>query len=147
VGAKVRITTPLVAPEKLQGELVAVRGDTLVIRRDVSLQVLEIPLSQVDRLELRRERSQFEGLEHGLLIGVPAGIGSGYLYGWVLEGGFRCRYECGLAPLYLAVAGGALGTVLGAIFGLATPGGTWVAVARAAPAPAGGVALSLRVDL
>ena len=76
VGERVRIAWPVVAPKPLRGELVAVRGDTLVVRRDVSLQLLEVPLSEVDWVEVRRPRSQLEGLGHGLLVGVPAGFGA-----------------------------------------------------------------------
>ena len=66
----------------------------------------------------------------------------------IAEGGGRnCADECGLVPAVLGVSGAALGTVLGAIFGLATPGGKWVTVPRHPATGSGGVALSIAIEL
>jgi hypothetical protein len=146
-GDRVRISLQGASPGTLRGELVEVRGDTLVIVRDSTLRRVHVPLSEVERVQVRIRRSPWEGLQRGLLVGVPIGFGGGYLYGWVLEGGFGCRYECGLAPAILSVGGAGLGTLLGTIFGVAMPGGKWVTLPTAAPAPMGAVALSVRIEL
>jgi hypothetical protein len=124
VGDQVRIASAA-APGRLRGELVAVRGDTLVVISAVTLRSVAVPLSQVDRIDVRRRRSGWEGLGRGLLYGVPFGFGGGYLLGTISEGR-HCGDDCGLLPAVGAAAGLVTGTVLGVVFGVGMPGGRWV---------------------
>jgi len=148
VGERVRIAWQVVAPATLRGELLEVRGDTLVVRRDESFQRLEVPLAEVGLIEVRRARSRLEGMGRGLLLGPPIGAASGFVLGTIAErAGRNCYGECGVVPIVLAVGGAALGTVVGAIGGLAAPGGKWVPVPYRPAAGAGGVGLSIPVKL
>jgi hypothetical protein len=147
VGDRVRITSP--AGGRLKGELVAVRRDTLFVRLDPAAGATAVPLSQVDRIEVRRQRTGMEGLGVGLLYGVPIGLGSGYLLGRLAEGSHdRCGDDCGLMTGLGALGGLVAGTVLGTVFGIAMPGGRWEPARRTAAAPTGGgVALSIAIRL
>jgi hypothetical protein len=146
VGERVRISGPALSPRKWRGELVEVRGDTLVVLREPTMRRVEVPPSAVRRLEVRRPRSRIEGLGHGLLLGVSIGAATGVAAGLVADGDGGC-YDWCFAPVVYGIAGAAAGTVLGAIVGVAMPGEKWVAVPRAAPATAGGVAVSVGVKL
>jgi hypothetical protein len=146
VGDRVRITSP--AGGRLKGELVAVRSDTLFVRPDPAAGVTAVPLSQVDRIEVRRQRTGMEGLGMGLLYGVPAGLGGGYLLGRLAEGSHdRCGDDCGLMTRLGALGGLVAGTVLGTVFGIAMPGGRWEPARRTATAMPGGVAVAIGVRL
>ena len=127
VGDRVRIEWRVVAPKPLRGERVEIRGDTLVVRRDDSLQRLEVPFSEVGLIEVRRPRSPMQGLGHRLSLAVPIGVAGGFALGTIAEAG-GCADECGLVPTVLAVTGAALGTVVGTFVGLVAPGEKWVPV-------------------
>ena len=146
VGDRVRIEWRVVAPQTLRGELLEVRGDTLVVRRDESFQRLEVPLAEVGLIEVRRLRGPEEGLVHALALAVPIGVGSGLALGTIAEAG-HCADECGLVPYLLGVTGAALGTVVGIVVGIAAPGGKWVPVPYRPAAGTGGVGLSIPVKL
>jgi hypothetical protein len=109
-----------------------------------------VPLSQVEWMDVRRRRGWLAGLARGVLIGAPAGLGSGYALGSIAEGDASdCADDCGLLPVVGAAAGLAWGTLLGALIGASAPGDRWVRSAPAmhADAGAGGVALSMRFKL
>ena len=145
VGDRVRITSP--AGGRLKGELVAVRGDTLLVRPDPASRVIAVPPSQVDRIEVRRQRTGMEGLGVGLLHAVPIGFVGGYALGKIAEGG-HCADECGLLPAVSAATGLVLGTVVGTVFGIAMPGGRWEPAQRpTAAVTRDGVALSIGIRL
>jgi len=146
VGDRVRIEWRVVAREKLRGELLEVRGDTLVVRRDESFQRLEVPLAEVGLIEVRRTRGPMEGLGHALALAVPIGVASGVALGTIAESG-GCADECGLVPYLLGVTGAVLGTVVGIVVGIAAPGGKWVPVPYRPAAGTGGVGLSIPVKL
>ncbi|HVG44219.1 MAG TPA: hypothetical protein VM890_05790, partial [Longimicrobium sp.] len=147
VGDRVRIASPAMAGT-LMGDLVAVRGDTLFVRRDLAVNPVAVPLSQVDWMEVRRPRSRLAGLGHGLLYGVPTGLAGGYLLGTLAQGSpDDCADDCGLLPGLGALAGLVTGTVLGGIIGVTTPGGRWVSAPRRPAAGAGGVALSIDIKV
>ena len=148
VGDRVRVASAA-APETLHGELVAVRGDTMFVRRYSDAARVAVPFAQVSWIEVRQQRSGWQGLGRGLLYGVPIGFGGGYLLGVFSESRYEsCGDDCGLLPAVGAAAGLVVGTVLGTIIGVTTPGGRWVQAQRpvAAAAPAGGVALSIGID-
>ncbi len=146
VGDRVRVASSA-ARETLHGDLVAVRGDTMFIHRYSDAARVAVPLAQVSWIEVRQQRSGWEGLGRGLLYGVPIGFGGGYVLGVVSEGRY-CGDDCGLLPAVGAAAGLVVGTVLGTIIGVTTPGGRWVQAQRpvAAPVAGGGVALSIGID-
>jgi len=145
VGDRVRITSP--AGGRMKGELVAVRGDTLLVRPDPASQVIAVPPSQVDRIEVRRQRTGMEGLGVGLLYAVPVGFVGGYALGKISEGG-HCGDECGLLPAVSAATGLVIGTVVGTVFGIAMPGGRWEPARRpAATITRDGVAVSIGIRL
>jgi hypothetical protein len=146
VGDRVRIAWRAVAPQTLRGELLEVRGDTLVVRRDDSSQRVEVPIAEVGLIEVRRLRGPMEGLGHALLIAVPIGAASGFAVGTIAESD-GCADECGLFSGLLTIGGAALGTVVGTVVGIAWPGEKWAAVPIRPAAGAGGVALSVTVKL
>ena len=148
VGDRVRIASPVTPAGMLRGELVEVRGDTLVVRRDDTLRHVAVPLSRIDWMEVRRPRSRLNGLGRGLLYGVPIGFGGGYVLGVLSEKSYEsCGDDCGLLPAVGAAAGLVAGTVLGTIIGVSRPGGRWVEVPRRPAAGSGGVALSIAIEL
>ena len=147
VGDRVRITSP--AGGRLKGELTAVRGDTLLVRPDPASQVVAVPLSQVNRIEVRRQRTGMEGLGVGLLHAVPTGFVGGYALGSLAEGHHdRCGDDCGFLPAFGAAAGLVIGTVVGTVFGIAMPGGRWEPARRPTAAiTTDGVAVSIGIRL
>ena len=149
IGDTVRVRAPAIGAG-IRGVLVAVRNDTLFVRRYGV--TLPVPLSQVEWVDVRRKRSLLGGLARGVAYGAPIGLASGYLLGAAAESGDGyCGDDCGLLPVVGAATGFAAGTFLGAIIGLGAPGGRWVPVSARpsiAVAPArGGVALSLNAKL
>ena len=149
IGDTVRVTAPA-AGEGIRGVLVAVRDDTMFVRR-YGL-VVPVPLSQVERVDVRRRRPRGDGLLRGVLYGAPIGLGSGALLGWLAEEmDGSCGDWCGLLPAAGGVVGLVTGTVLGGVTGVAAPGRRWERVDSrpvVAIAPVrGGVALSITAKL
>lgn len=146
IGDTVRVTAPA-AGERIRGVLVAVRDDSLFVRRYG--RTLAVPLARVERVDVKRRRSHVAGLFRGVLYGAPIGLASGYLAGTLEEKSDDdgCGDDCGLLPVVYGAAGFVTGTFFGGLIGVAAPGGRWQRVSSRpvmAVAPArGGVALSL----
>jgi hypothetical protein len=149
IGDTVRVTARAV-DQGIRGVLVAVRDDSLYVRRYG--RTIAVPLSQVEWVEVRRRRSVLGGLLRGVLIGAPVGLASGYLAGELTEGSADdCADDCGLIPVIYGAAGLATGTFFGGLLGATSPGGRWEHVSMrpsVAIAPArGGVALSITAEM
>jgi hypothetical protein len=152
IGDTVRIGAPALGPG-IRGELVAVRGDTLFVRRFGA--TLAVPMAQVERIEVRRRRSLLNALGLGVAYGAPLGLASGFLVATSIHGGGNpdCADDCNLLPVAGAATGLAVGTVLGGLIGISSPLGRWVRVSprpsvAVGPGAGGrGVALSLDVKL
>ena len=141
VGDTVRIEAPALGPG-IRGELAAVRGDTMFVRRYGI--TLAVPISQVERVDVRRRRSAMGRAARGVAFGAPLGLAAGLLLGIAAHGGGNpdCADDCNLLPVVGAASGLAMGTALGAIIGVSSPMGRWERVF-----PRRGVALSLNVKL
>ena len=139
VGDSVRIEAPALGPG-IRGELVAMHGDTLYVRRYGAM--LAVPMARVERVDVRRRLSPVAALGRGVAYGAPMGLAAGFLVGTTAHGGGNpdCADDCNQLPTVGAAAGLAVGTVLGALIGVSSPMGRWVRVS-----PRGGVALSLGV--
>jgi hypothetical protein len=144
VGDRVRVSWTTPPGVTLQGDLTALRGDTLFVRGDLAARAVPVPFAQVERIEVRQRRPRLQGMGLGALIGAPIGLAGGYLLGASAEpAADDCADDCGLLKTVGAAAGLVSGTVLGALIGVSTPGGRWVAVER----PATRVAVSVSVGL
>ena len=145
-GARVRISAPdLLGPEALIGNVVALRGDTLVVHKaDASGAGLRLPLAQVDRLEVSRGgRSRGTGAAIGFLVGAAVGG----IYGAAGHPGLAHTDipEEGETAIYAGVAG-----LIGAAIGAALGGERWKHVPLShrisiAPHRPGGFAISARL--
>ena len=151
IGDTVRVTAPAAGEgEGIRGVLVAVRDDSLFVRRYG--RTISVPLSQVEWVEVRRRRSAPARLLRGVLYGAPSGLGAGSLAGALAEPSDEdCADDCGLLRVVGGAVGLASGTVLGGLIGVTTPGGRWEHVSTrpsVAIAPTrGGVALSVTAKL
>jgi hypothetical protein len=127
VGDTVRIGAPTLGPG-IRGELVAVRGDTLFVDRHGA--TLAVPMSRVERVDVRRRRSVLGSVAHGVSWGAPLGFAAGFLLGVAAEGGGDpdCADDCHQLPVVGAASGLAMGIVLGGVIGAAAPSGRWVQV-------------------
>jgi hypothetical protein len=131
IGDRVRVSWTSPPGATLQGELTSLRGDTLLVRRGLAVRAVPVPLSQVQRIEVRLPRSRLEGMGRGVVIGAPIGLAGGYLLGASAEAGVdECADDCGLLKTVGAAAGLVAGSVLGALIGVTTPGGRWVEAER-----------------
>lgn len=121
VGARVRVRA-----EYPYGQVVGrvERTDRGVIRvvQDRTTAGLVVPVRYIQSLEVRRERSRFQGMQHGALKGAIVGAGAGLLLG-ALTDNLGTMGAVGLGA-------GALG---GAAYGMRRPGLTWEPVPVAAP--------------
>ncbi|MFL5386394.1 MAG: hypothetical protein ACJ8GN_28070 [Longimicrobiaceae bacterium] len=124
VGDSVRVTAPGLGPA-IRGELAAVRGDTMFVRRYAA--TLGVPMSRVERIDVRRRRSALRGLGRGVAYGAPLGLAAGFLLGVAVHGGGNpdCADDCNQALTVGAASGLAMGTVLGAVIGVSSPGSRW----------------------
>ena len=145
-GARVRISAPdLLGPEALIGNVLALRGDTLVVHKaDASGAGLRLPLARVERLEVSRGgRSRGTTAAIGFLVGAAVGG----LYGAAGHPGLAHTDipEEGETAIYAGVAG-----LFGAAIGAALGGERWehVPLSRRvsiAPHWPGGLAISARL--
>jgi len=141
------------ADPQVRGVFVAVRDDSVFVRN--YSHTVGVPVSRIERIDVRRKRSILEGIARGVAIGAPAGLVTGYVFGRVSEGGpDGCADDCGLVTNIMSAAGLVAGAGLGFIFGAAVPGKRWDQVsmrpavtAAAGPALGGGVALGVNVKL
>jgi hypothetical protein len=147
---RVRLHAPAAAPGTLRGEVVAARGDTLFVLPERGMVPVAVPLSEIERMDVRRRRSWLAGLAYGVLVGAPAGLGGGYMLGSIAEGDpTDCADDCGLLPVVGAATGLVGGTLLGALIGGVAPGGRWVRTSPRVHAAVGtgAVALSMSIEL
>ncbi len=152
VGDRVRVLSPTA-----RGAFVlrGVRGDSLELGALADSSTFLVPLSTIERLDVRRPRARGRGAVRGfgigLVIGAVTGLAIGLAEGDDEEGFivFTAEEKALLAGIGLGGLGGAAGAVVGAI----APGSRWERVsasarARIAPAPGGGgVAVSLTLPL
>jgi hypothetical protein len=127
VGDTVRVAAPALGPG-IRGELVAVHGDTMFINRYGA--TLAVPMSQVERVDVRRQRSTLGAVARGVSWGAPMGFAAGFLLGTAAEGGGNpdCADDCHQLPAIGAASGLAMGIVLGGLIGAISPSGRWVQV-------------------
>jgi hypothetical protein len=116
-GARVRVSAPdLLGPGAVIGNVVTLRGDTLVVRKAGAGEAgLRLPLAQVERLEISRgSRSRGTGAAIGFFLGAAVGA----LYGEVGHPGLAHTdiSEGGETAIY-AGAAGLLGAGIGAVLG------------------------------
>jgi hypothetical protein len=122
----------------VRGVFVAIRDDSVFVRN--YSHTVGVPVSRIERIDVRRKRSILEGIGRGVAIGAPLGLVTGYAFGRAAEGGpHGCGDDCGLVSTIMAATGLAAGTGLGFIFGAAMPGKRWEQVS-ARPAVAAGLA-------
>lgn len=138
LGSRVRIWT--FANRSVTGDLVNVRGDTLVIRtaRELSPQMRHVPVGKVElipgstvaRIEVSRGRGfQAERVVAGAALGAVAGVVTAAVVdasGRVMFGEYA---ESSLGYGEAAAVGAAIGAVLGA----ASPGDRWEEAERTPP--------------
>jgi hypothetical protein len=76
-GARIRVSSPVLGREPRIGHFIAVRGDTLSMWRDVTLDSVAVPISSIRRLEV----SAWHGshTKTGAIIGAVAGAGAAVL--------------------------------------------------------------------
>lgn len=153
-GARVRVTAPGVSRRLFQGDqgkrlvgtIVSQDDETLSIRTGDLRELAVVPRSSIRKLEISRRRSQrAKGLLIGFLVGTAAGIGLTA----VSKGSSACdsTHVTGCDVALSALVPGLPAALLGAIL---APGEKWeefgsspIAVGLA-PAPGGGVGISLR---
>ena len=138
LGSRVRAWTS--ANRRVTGDLISVRGDTLVIRtkgelpplmRQIPVEKVElVPGSTVTRIEISRGRGfKVERVVAGAALGAAAGValaGAGDVTAELLFGGWAdLPVDYGNAA--------ATGAVAGAVLGAISPGDTWEEAERAPP--------------
>ncbi|UCF21029.1 MAG: hypothetical protein JSU87_06470 [Gemmatimonadota bacterium] len=158
-GDRVRLTAPSVSTRQFEGEVVALRPDTLVVdariweraRMQWRQQEAMIPLQSLTALEISRGKKSNVG--KGALTGglIGAGIGLVIGIGAASEDGGFIEFGPEVVPA-AAVTVGACGAGIGALIGLLSPGERWEEVPldqlRVGPSPvaADGVAVSLSLQ-
>ena len=129
-GSRVRITAPVFGKKKEVGTVVSVMRDTLVIRQGAattsrSLATLEITALEVSKGTYTRKA---KGALWGLLIGAGAGAAIGYVSYKEPKCSdpsiFGCNFSIlgpdskGSNAVFGAIAGGILGPIAGALWGM-----------------------------
>lgn len=137
VGSRIRITAPDMGIEQRPATVEAVRGNTLVVLADSTLNV---PLASVARLDVYRGRKSFgvvKGAGYGALIGAGTGLVSGLIYGASNEAECPVIDESPEGPcplLYgavLGLAGGMTGALVGFVAGALIKTDRWEEVTPA----------------
>ena len=113
VGARVRVRA-----EYPYGEVVGrvERADRQLLRvvQDRTTVGLVVPIRYVQSLEVRRQRTPFQGMQRGALRGAVVGVGAGLLLGALTD-------DIGT----MGAVGLGVGAVGGAAYGMRRPGLTW----------------------
>jgi hypothetical protein len=130
-GARIRVTAPSFAASPRVGHFIAVRGDTLSMWRDVSLDSVAVPLAAIRGVEMSTWRGSY--VKRGAAIGVAAGA----LAGGLLTGsgnnsctGYCTSYGSRTRTRTLGFfVGGLAGAAAGAAVGYVTSRERWTAVA------------------
>ncbi|HKG91555.1 MAG TPA: hypothetical protein VKA84_06685 [Gemmatimonadaceae bacterium] len=113
VGARVRVQA-----EYPYGQVVGrvERADRQVLRvvQDRTTAGLVVPVRYIHSLEVRRQRSRVQGMQHGAVKGAVVGLGAGLLLGALTD-------NLGT----MAAVGLGAGVAGGAAYGMRRPGLTW----------------------
>ncbi len=119
-GQRVRVTAPELGVRKQAGKFVTLRGDTLVLAADSTM---NYPLTSVTGLDVFGGRKSFgagKGAGLGFLIGAGGGAVIGALFG--LSPDAECSFwdssASGPCPGTLAIVGAILGGVTGTLVGV-----------------------------
>jgi hypothetical protein len=127
-GSRVRIAAPIFGPKKQVGTVVSLTRDTLVLRPGATTALQSVAKSDITALEVSwgKHTQKAKGALWGLLIGA----GGGAILGYTLYKEPTCQsqpFGClvyigpdskGSNAAFSAVAGGVLGILAGAVFGM-----------------------------
>ena len=158
-GDRVRIKAPTISTRQFEGEVVALRSDTLIIDARIwergrmqwrDQPQAKIPVASVDRIDISRGKKSNVG--KGAITGGLIGAGIGLVIGIgaaAEDGGF---FDFGPEVVPAAVlAVGAYGAGIGALIGLIMPGERWEEVPvdelRVGPSPVAPDGLALSATL
>jgi hypothetical protein len=135
--AHVQVDAPKWTPLPIEGEVVAMRPDTLLLTNSSSPDPIAIPTVCIVRLQIWEQGSQMESATRGVFFGSLVGALSAVLL----------TPEPSLwspSQLTMSIPVVAVGTALGLTIGWSRPGGTWHAASLASmqplPTPGGGAA-------
>lgn len=114
-GAHVRILAPSAADSLITGTVLEIDSSSLLLAPAPSASSRAVPLSAIERLEVRRRgrRRTFNGGAIGFLVGAAAGYGLTRSY----VRNSNCDYICGAAEAGGSIAGAIAGIGVGAIIG------------------------------
>jgi hypothetical protein len=138
IGSRVRISTA--ANRTVTGDLVNIRGDTLVIRtaQELAAQLRHIPVGKVElipgstvtRIEVSRGRGfQVERVIAGAALGAAAGLA----FAGLTDVSAEVLFGEGAGSSVGYGEAAAVGAVAGAVLGAATPGDRWEQAERPTP--------------
>lgn len=161
-GARIRVTAMSLGLVRSEGTLVALAGDTVLLRPlhcDTVCEIVRVPSSALDRLEVSR-RSHKKGAMLGALVGSVAGaviLNSQSSHSTCPEGQDvgQCLGNAltgSIATALLVIGGSALvGSLIGGGIGIGrewrdTGGVTSLARVNLAPMPHGGVTLAVHAS-
>ena len=154
-GDRVRVTAPSLDLDKDVGTVAALVADTFVVELEDQADALDVPLSEVTRLEVHQGHKSRAGT--GALIGAGAGAATGVTVALVDCAGDECHLDgsdvTGAVVLVLGAGGALAGAGLGALIGAAIKTDRWelvpldrIRVGRSPAAP-DGVAVSVTLRL
>jgi hypothetical protein len=129
-GVRIRVTAPAFAATPRIGHFIAVRGDTLSMWRDVSLDSLAVPLAAIRGVEMSTWRGSYvkRGTAIGLIVGA---FGGGLLSPTQIDScsGYCSSYGSrGRGRTLGFFVGGLVGAAAGAGIGYATSREHWARV-------------------
>jgi hypothetical protein len=122
VGAKLRIRTKATGTHEMLSTVVAMSPDTLTLRSDSN--IVRLPMTALDRVEMLMPRTQTAGIMHGVKVGMLLGAVAGAVFAGLSEGSCTARSECGLGVFAIPTLA-FLGMPIGAIVGASAPGSHW----------------------
>jgi hypothetical protein len=142
VGDRVRITAPSLVPKRAEGTLAAVDPNTFTVISKDDGRTIEVPRSEVTKLEVVRGRKSHA--KTGALVGIAWGVAFGIVLSNPPAEATHFQVDGGAL-----LAGIVVGVAMGASIGAVIHTDRWKtmpanAVAVVAPAPGGGVAVALR---
>ena len=128
LGARVRVTAPTVAENRLVGTVAAVDADTLVLGVKHGTSSLAIPFASMTSLEVSRGKKSNvgKGLGIGFLAGAALGAVIGFAAGDDPPGFLAFSSEQKAAAG--AILGGLAGGVIGGVVGATGPSERWETV-------------------
>jgi hypothetical protein len=108
----------------VEGELVAVKGRSLVLADSVMMTSAEIAVEDIVRIRIVRKSRVFSGLGIGVLAGAASGALLGFLSGddpkrgfWTNWMSFTASEKAGIFAISLGAVGGSIGALVGGIKG------------------------------